>query len=85
MKLWKRLVVAVLAAGLASILAAVGKAVVVHDATKTYRVGWPAEALARVRAEEIADAKYDGIAFAKVLVPLTIVAVWWRSKRHDVP
>ncbi len=83
MNLWKRLCLSVAVAGFVSVAAAAALRLVVHSATTTYRVNLPGDALARIRAEEVADAKRDALSFATVIVPLTLVIVWWRSRRRD--
>ena len=82
MKLWKRLTTAVFAASLIAVMAAVGLQIVIHYATTTEDAGTTAEWRARKRAEQIADATHDSAKLALVLVPVTVVLVWWMSKRR---
>jgi hypothetical protein len=85
MALWKQLVVGASGAALASVLLAAGYQVIGAIATTTEVAGANVDQMARIHAEEVADAKHDSLRLALVLIPLTLAVVWWRTKRAAAP
>jgi hypothetical protein len=88
MKLWARLGMATFAAVLVSILAGGISFVLLREVDANEYGGvkglgsLSGEWRSRIRAEEIANATAMSLKVAVVLVPLTVLVAWWRSRRR---
>jgi hypothetical protein len=85
MKLWARLVVTAVVVGLISILAGALSFVVLRrvDSNEYGRLRpLTTEQRAWLRAEEIDDARAKGFRTAEVLLPVSVLIVWWRDRQR---
>ena len=83
MKLWKRVAVAAFVAAVASALVALVVQYVVFVVDKHELREVTAESSGRRRAEQIEDEEVDAVRFGRVLVPVSMLVVWWVSKRRS--
>ena len=80
--LWKKLTFAAMIGAAISAIVGIGRGLVGYCATSTYRTGLPAEALARLRSQEISDATADVLKLAEILVPFCFAVAWLAARRR---
>jgi hypothetical protein len=83
MKLWRRVAVAAFVAAVVSALFALLVQYMAFVVERHELREVTAESSGRRRAEQIEDAKVDAIRFGRVLVPVSMLVVWWLSKRRS--